>query len=162
MSKEIKRHKHGEADRQIIIAGRIKPEPVDGDDYGISIQDSSTGKYTLLSVLMSDKLVNQKYEYVELEGRKDTYAAADYIFKNLFVRYYVSAEPLTLAEVQEKHLNQFYGDLDIKTDWVGYSEWTVLGTDTFVLKIGGHDIEKELLSHLGKHLVMVISKANKQ
>lgn len=53
-------------------------------------------------------------------------------------------------------LIMYGGDIKTRVDWCGYSEWTITGLDLEEFSIGGHDLEYEFDSHLGKYCHLII------
>lgn len=49
-----------------------------------------------------------------------------------------------------------YGDFHLKTDLIGYSEWTITGYDVDTCSLGGHDIYSILKGHLGEYVIIIV------
>lgn len=52
--------------------------------------------------------------------------------------------------------NMYGGDLVTDTSLCGYSEWTITGMDLDEFTIGGHDLKRELNSHMGEYIHLII------
>jgi hypothetical protein len=75
--------------------------------------------------------------------------------KNVTARYWISNMKASKDEVQEDFIQQLCGKAEAEF-YVRYSEITgYLWTDEDII-IGGHDLLEELLSHLGKWLILEI------
>lgn len=75
--------------------------------------------------------------------------------KRVSARYWIAEKPCTLEEAQEDFVKRVFGLADTQFG-AHYSEITgYLWTDENV-KIGGHDLIKELRSNVGKWLVMEV------
>lgn len=48
------------------------------------------------------------------------------------------------------------GDIKIRIDRCGYSEWMITGLDLEEFSIGGHDLESEFNGHLGEYCHLII------
>lgn len=74
----------------------------------------------------------------------------------LFVRYYISSEPTTWDNLVENQIRVLSGQCDMSIELAGYSEYTI--TEVFEdLKVGGHDLYKELLGHEDDYLYMKVT-----
>ena len=57
----------------------------------------------------------------------------------------------TLEEVMEQFDMKLYGgEVESEYHQTGYSEYTITGIDIDTFSIGGHDLERELTSHIGE------------
>lgn len=75
--------------------------------------------------------------------------------KRATVRYYSCDKKFTEEEAQDYFIRKLYGDIDCEYD-MAYSECTgYLWTDES-LKVGGHDLLRELYSHVGKYVMIVV------
>lgn len=78
--------------------------------------------------------------------------------KMVTVRYWITDKQATQAKAQECHLKSLYGKADVGFGSV-YSEYTgYLWTDEN-LKVGGHDLIKELNNAVGKWLILVVKQS---
>jgi len=80
--------------------------------------------------------------------------------KFVTIRYWVTDKECTKDEASEDFLKKLYGKTDSRfgscySDLTGY-----LWTDEYC-RVGGHDIIKELRSHVGKWLIMEIEIGKK-
>lgn len=73
---------------------------------------------------------------------------------NVNFRLYLSDKERTLDQCIDGFFRQ--GEIDIYGEWYGYSEYTIMGVDIKNFKIGGHDIEKILESHIGEYAHILI------
>lgn len=104
------------------------------DELGIFIKDEDTCEAMLLPEAWDDKNLNRK---------------------NVTLRYWLSDKELSKDELITDFLNMVYGETSAYSGSV-YSECTgYLWTDN-VLKVGGHDLVKELCNKKGKYLYMEI------
>lgn len=76
-------------------------------------------------------------------------------FNSLVIRlqYYISNSPIDPNKVVEAMLSTFYeGKCEAEETYVYNTTWTagIIGGDE-IFEVGGHDIIKELKSHLGKY-----------
>ncbi|GAK42077.1 hypothetical protein TCA2_4569 [Paenibacillus sp. TCA20] len=76
----------------------------------------------------------------------------------VFLRFYLSDKKVSLEEAEEKQIMMSIGELDIYTEWYGYSEYTIEGYCVENFTIGNHDIESILKTYKGKyaHIIMEI------
>lgn len=75
--------------------------------------------------------------------------------KQVTVRYWITDKPCWIEEAQEQFLKKLHGLTNIKFD-AQYSEYTGYLWTTENCEIGGHDLKKELKSHIGKWLILEI------
>ena len=73
--------------------------------------------------------------------------------KCVTIRYFISDKKKTRDEIQENFIRKVIGDLE--ADYHDcYSEYTGYLWTTEELKVGGHDLLKELESYTGKFLIL--------
>lgn len=73
------------------------------------------------------------------------------------IRVYFTDIECSIEEAQTEFLNLMYvGNYFSKGYNVGYSEYTITGFHVDTLTIGGHDLLKELKSHNGQYINMII------
>lgn len=58
--------------------------------------------------------------------------------------------------LQLELMEKLEGFIDVIGYLTGYSEYTVLGLNTKECTIGGHDLKKEIESHMGEYITIVI------
>ena len=76
--------------------------------------------------------------------------------KQVTVRYWITVKECTKEQAQECFIGKLYGKLEAEYE-ARYSEYTgYLWTDE-ELKIGGHDLFRELSSNIGKWLILEIN-----
>lgn len=51
---------------------------------------------------------------------------------------------------------EVYGDFAMKTNFIGYSEWTITGYDVETCTLGGHNLLDILGSHIGEYVNIVV------
>jgi len=80
---------------------------------------------------------------------------------NVFVRYYISDKPLTLENANEALIYKSLGLGNVEANYVleAYSEYTIEAWEHTAV-VGGHDLLKELDTHTGKYLILVITEAS--
>lgn len=78
------------------------------------------------------------------------------IIKDVNMRFYITDDQCTLEEAEIALVDKFEGVCMVNTSLVGYSEYTITGMNVDEFTIGGHDIEKELHSYIGKYCWIVI------
>ena len=72
------------------------------------------------------------------------------VIKNCKIVMYTSNKEMGFEEAQEKFLNAIFasvGVYEMEANYTGYSEWTITGYDLDKCKLGGHDMNRILLSH---------------
>ena len=83
---------------------------------------------------------------------------------NCQISMYITKEEMSFEEAQEKFLNKllgFSGPFEMETNYEGYSEFTILDYCLEECRIGGHDINKILLEHIGEYANIRIEVYNK-
>ncbi|WDI05096.1 hypothetical protein PUW25_26360 (plasmid) [Paenibacillus urinalis] len=75
---------------------------------------------------------------------------------NVFLRFHLSDKEVSLEEAEEKQIMMSIGELDIYTEWYGYSEYTIEGYSVENFTIGNHDIESILKTYAGKYAHIII------
>ena len=104
------------------------------------------------------KLVQENGFKVDLVGRFKE-AVESYPEMSLQVSYFLSETPKTKDEMVEGFLKKLYGGVHAayEASEYCYSSYT-RGVDYEThLKIGGHDLYRELYDHQGKYIVIVLS-----
>ena len=72
------------------------------------------------------------------------------------LRYYIADKPMTENQATGALIQKLYGgDLDAEYDLEAYSEYTIEAWEEG-LKIGGHDLIKELEGYSGKYIIVVV------
>lgn len=94
------------------------------------------------------------------KGEVDELGGVSLNIPNCSVRIYYSDNKITLDEVQEKHIRQLFGDLDVFGENYGYSEWTIMGFNLESLTVGGHNLIKELENNMDRYANIVIEYEN--
>lgn len=88
------------------------------------------------------------YEYEwDLGGRRAG-------IKNCKIVMYTSKHEMTFDEAQSDFLNKMFGAegmYEMHAAYTGYSEWTITGFDLEKCRLGGHDLNQILLSHIGEY-----------
>lgn len=105
----------------------------------------------------------------EFEKEKDAGESAHYdedgvdtslSLPKVFLQLYFSDKEMTLEKAQENQIMKQLGILDIYAEWVGYSEYTILGYSVENFTVGGHDIEKILEANDGKYVHLLMEVMN--
>lgn len=73
----------------------------------------------------------------------------------VFVNYFIGNEKMTLDQAQESLIRKLSGDIDVKFNLDAYSEYTIVELDQD-LRIGGHDLYKELEENQHKYAIISI------
>lgn len=70
------------------------------------------------------------------------------------ISMYFSDKEMDYESAQEKFLDNFLGAgvYEMEADYVGYSEWTIVGFELDECKLGGHDLNEILLNNIGKYV----------
>lgn len=76
--------------------------------------------------------------------------------ENVNLRIYVTENECTLEEAESSLIDKLYGVLTTETELEGYSEYTITGLDVNDFSIGGHNLEKEIRSHMGEYMHFVL------
>lgn len=77
--------------------------------------------------------------------------------RNCNMRAYFCKRECSLETAQRNFDALLYGgDLATETEYTGYSEWTITGMDLNEFTLGGHDLKRELDSHMGEYIHMII------
>lgn len=76
---------------------------------------------------------------------------------NCNMRMYFTDSECDLKDAMEAmDVVMYGGDIKTKTNWYGYSEWTIIGLNLDTFTIGGHDLNKELNNHYGQYVHIII------
>lgn len=94
---------------------------------------------------------DMKWDYDE-----STLGGTKSIIPNANLRMYVCDKKCSLDEAVESLLVKLYGDIETHIALVGYSEWTITGYDCEKFTIGGHDLDAELGTYMGKYIHLVL------
>ena len=79
------------------------------------------------------------------------------LIENCNLRIYFTPKECTLYAAQIAFDEQMYsGDMKTKTSYVGYSEWTITGLNLDEFTIGGHNLNRELGSHIGEYIHFIL------
>ena len=117
-------------------------------DYNIRISE------TRFDDCLAKKIMNYfDYQYIdEGLGEKKT------VIENANLRIWFSDEKCTLEEAQ-MNFDSFMetGELLTEGYYVGYSEWTITGFEIKELRIGGHDLTRELTNHIGQYAHLILT-----
>lgn len=87
---------------------------------------------------------------------------ADSYGSKVTVKYWLTDKPMTKEQAQEGFLRTMLGAItaDMEANEYGYSEYTSGVDYDTELKVGGHDLMRELLGQQGKHLWLHLSSPN--
>lgn len=86
----------------------------------------------------------------------ENFAKDSMYIPKVLMRMHFSNEEITLEQAEEKQILSSIGELDIYTEWYGYSEWTILGYNVENFTVGNHDIEDILKSNEGKYAHILV------
>lgn len=86
----------------------------------------------------------------------DLFAKDSMNVPNVLMRMHFSDNQISLEQAEEKQILSSIGELDIYTEWYGYSEWTILGYNVENFTVGNHDIEQILRSNKGKYVHILV------
>jgi hypothetical protein len=86
----------------------------------------------------------------------------EYIINEIVtIRYWVTDQVCTLTQAEEAFGRKLFGDTDVELDSV-YSEITgYLWTNEW-LRVGGHDLIDELMTHEGKYAILEVTVHDKE
>jgi hypothetical protein len=87
---------------------------------------------------------------------------ADSYGNKVTVKYWLTDKPVTKEQAQEGFLRTLLGAItaDMNANEYSYSEYTSGVDYDTELKVGGHDLMRELLGRQGKHLWLHLSSPN--
>lgn len=72
---------------------------------------------------------------------------------------YTSKRKMTFEEAQERLLDQMFGAegvFEMEANYTGYSEYTITGFNLDNCTLGGHNLNRILLSHEGKYANILV------
>lgn len=75
---------------------------------------------------------------------------------NVFLRMHFSDKEISLAEAENNQILSSVGELDIYTEWYGYSEYSIEGYSVENFTVGNHNIEEILESNNNKYVHILI------
>ncbi len=70
---------------------------------------------------------------------------------NIHLRYTISKSEISPETVEEEVLRSLFGEIDAEHGCIPFSEWTGFVAWDDTLKVGGHDLIRELLSFEGQY-----------
>ena len=71
----------------------------------------------------------------------------DFGGKKIHLGYIISDKPINPETIEEESLRSLYGDIEADHVCIPYSEWTGFVAWDEELKVGGHDLKRELLTY---------------
>lgn len=80
------------------------------------------------------------------------------VIPNVSMRMYVSNEKSSLDESVEATVLSLFGEVVSDIGYEGYSEWTITGYSCNQFTIGGHNLENEFKTHVGKWVHLIIEQ----
>lgn len=116
--------------------------------------------YDGFSKIGIDSFVDIMYNFAERENKAVAYyhgsglGGRRAIIPNCNISIYFSEKEMDFEEAQEKFLDNMFGAsgaFEMEEDYVGYSEWTIIGYDLEECHLGGHNLNTILLSHIGEY-----------
>lgn len=110
--------------------------------------DSSVGK-RILDFAESNGLL-----YCETEVGLGTRST---VIENASIRIFISDAKCTLYESEKRLLDELNGLCEVQGFNKGYDEFTILGLEIDTLRLGGHDLNKMLESHIGDYCHLIIT-----
>lgn len=78
------------------------------------------------------------------------------VIPNAHIRVYVTNSKCSLAEAMGTLANYLLGIVRVDIGYEGYSEYTITNYYCKEFVIGGHDLDKELESYLGKYIHFIL------
>ena len=111
--------------------------------------------YTMLSRELGNRLYKSNQERSNYDKGEGTTEDSLFI-PNVFLRIYASDKKISLDEVVEKDVRKMSGDLDLLTEWYGYSEYTIEGYDTVNFTLGNHHLDQLFKAYEGKYVHILV------
>jgi hypothetical protein len=126
-----------------------------GWDGGVEFEDNS---YLSIAEEIARKINSMEIFYENSKNLPEDTCQTNYslYLPKVSLQAYFSNKKTSLEEVIEKNILNTIGDLDIYTEWYGYSEWTIEGYDVVNFTIGNHNLEEILSSYNGKYAHIVL------
>lgn len=91
-----------------------------------------------------------------VDNHEDGLGGFQTIIPNCKLSIHYSKEPIPIDDLDIRLMTIEDGLIDCIGDYTGYSEYTITGLVTRTLTIGGHDLSKEIYSHVGEYITMII------
>lgn len=91
-----------------------------------------------------------------VDNHEDGLGGFQTIIPNCKLSIHYSKEPIPIDDLDIRLMTIEEGLIDCIGDYTGYSEYTITGLVTRTLTIGGHDLSKEIYSHVGEYITMII------
>jgi len=123
---------------------------LEDDSEGIRFK----GEYSSIANKISAKVSSN--ENSKHQPDDDYHTSTSVYLPKVFLQIYMSDFELTLEQAHEKQILASLGELDIYSEWYGYSEYTIEGFDLVNFTVGGHDLEGVLKNYIGKFVHIVI------
>lgn len=124
-------------------------------DKMIAVSYTKEGKdYNRKSIPYTIEKYAQQYGKI-IDYDKGLGGTKSYI-ENVSLRMYATNEKCDLDSAVESLVYKMFGDVETDISLEGYSEWTITGYCLEDFTIGGHDLERELKSYLGKYIHLIL------
>lgn len=117
-------------------------------------EDGLSIKWDLLADLFANAVNNEGQS--KKESKDDYNISTSSYVPRVFLKVYSCDKECSLEEAESGFIKKMVGALDILTEWYGYSEYTIEGYSVENFTIGGHDLEKEFESLVGKYVHFLI------
>lgn len=133
--------------KQVYLKGFLKKS-----DEGIKFEDS----FDSIAKLIAYAIRNERCGVSKHQPEDDSQTDKSILVPNVFLRFHLSDREVSLYEAEEKQIMMSIGELDIYTEWYGYSEYTIEGYSVQNFTIGNHDIESILNTYIGKYAHIIL------
>lgn len=124
-------------------------------DDNVAINDEAVATQVYKAFLELESM-RSKHEDVDNESMEE-WVHSSISFPQVFVQLHLSDKEIELDEAQNNQILSSIGELDIYSEWYGYSEYTILGFNVINFSVGNHDLESILRSHIGKYAHIILN-----
>lgn len=123
-------------------------------DCDIEIKDTNDTFGDALAEIL--KYFAYEVKNSRVDNHEDGLGGFQTIIPNCQLSIHYSKEPISIDDLDIRLMTIEEGLIDCIGDYTGYSEYTITGLVTRTLTIGGHDLSKEIYSHVGEYITMII------
>lgn len=143
-------------DNKLHISGLLTVDDIDHGYETISITNIGD------SLELSDTIAEFLYEFVDryenYDECEEPMLKDDLVCDNVSIEIYATDNKVKLEQAIENKILSSMGELNLLTNYYGWSEFTIEGYSIDKFTIGGHDLHKIFKSYKGKYVHILVEK----
>lgn len=124
------------------------------DDEMICVKENN--KKFEYPINIAKEIMKFAKEYGYCKDYNDNLGGTISMINNAKIHIYITDKKTSYEEATLHLLEKLYGNVYNNIENIGYSEYTIIGLRIKDLNIGGHDLVKELKSHIGEYVHFVL------